>query len=80
MTFILVDDEQRCNNCVYWTGKRKEDEDFEYVDLNSAEWGLCLCQKSVTCGKPTASCEGFSNCKRLDRIATSLSSSQRQGF
>ena len=62
MKFLLVDDLQRCNFCVYWTGKRKEDEDFAYVDFDSAEWGICLCQESVTCGKPTASCEGCSLC------------------
>ena len=40
MTFILVDDEKRCNFCVYWTGKRKEDEDFVYVDFDSAKYGI----------------------------------------
>ena len=42
MTFILVDDEKRCNFCVYWTGMRKSGEEFIYVDLDSAEWGMCL--------------------------------------
>lgn len=60
MTFILTDDNLRCNNCVYWTGMRKANKDFVYVDVNAAEWGLCLCQEAVFCGKPTASCEGCS--------------------
>lgn len=66
MTFILVDDEQKCNFCVYWTGMRKSGEEFIYVDLDSAEWGICLCQKSAICGKPTASCEGCSHCMRMN--------------
>lgn len=45
MTFILVDDEKRCNFCVYWPGMRKKDESFVYVDFDSAEWGICLCKK-----------------------------------
>ncbi len=41
MTFILVDDEKRCNFCVYWTGMRKKNDEFVYVDAESAEWGIC---------------------------------------
>ena len=63
MTFILVDDEKQCNFCVYWTGMRKKDEDFVYVDYDLAEWGICLCKKSILCGKPMAACEGCSRCK-----------------
>ena len=72
MTFILIDDEQRCNNCVYWTGMRKEDEDFVYVDFDSAAWGICLCQESVTCGKPMASCEGCANCNNIKAISRDI--------
>ena len=65
MTFILVDDEQRCNYCVYWTGMRKKDEDFVYVDVNTAEWGICLSQNAVTYGRPMAACEGCSLCLKM---------------
>ena len=68
MTYILVDDEQRCNFCVYWTGMRKKDEEFVYVDLDSAEWGICLRPKAVRNGKPTASCEGCSKCKNTKTL------------
>ena len=68
MTFILVDDEQRCNFCVYWTGMRKKDEEFVYVDLDYAEWGICLHPKAVRNGKPTASCEGCSKCKNTKTL------------
>jgi len=68
MTFILVDDEQRCNFCVYWTGMRKKDEEFVYVDLDSAEWGICLHPKAVRNGKPTASCEGCSKYKNTKTL------------
>lgn len=68
MTFILVDDEQRCNFCVYWTGMRKKDEEFVYVDLDSAEWGICLHPKAVRNGKPTASSEGCSKCKNTKTL------------
>ena len=63
MTFILVDDEKRCNFCVYWTGMRKTGEEFIYVDLDSAEWGMCLHPEERHNGRPTASCEGCSRCK-----------------
>ena len=63
MTVILIEDEQRCNFCVYWTGMRKPAEEFVYVDLDSAEWGICLHPASVSNGKPTVSCEGCSRCK-----------------
>lgn len=68
MIFILVDDEQRCNFCVYWTGMRKKDEEFVYVDLDSAEWGICLHPKAVRNGKPTASCGGCSKCKNTKTL------------
>lgn len=60
---ILIEDEQKCNFCVYWTGMRKPAEDFVYVDLDAAEGGICLHPESVVYGKPTMSCEGCSNCK-----------------
>ena len=68
MTFILVDDEKRCNFCVYWTGMRKKAEDFVYVDLDSAEGGICLHPNSVSNGKPTLSCEGCSRCKNAKSL------------
>ena len=63
MTFILVDDEKRCNFCVYWTGMRKPADEFVYVDLDSAEWGMCLHPRERRNGMPRASCEGCSKCK-----------------
>lgn len=63
MTVILIEDEQRCNFCVYWTGMRKKAEDFVYIDLDTAEWGICLHSKSVTYNKPEVSCAGCSECK-----------------
>lgn len=68
MTFILVDDEKKCNFCVYWTGMRKSGEEFVYVDLDSAEWGICLHPNSVRNSKPTASCEGCSKCKNTKTL------------
>lgn len=65
MTFILIDDAQRCNNCVYWTGMRKANEDFLYADIDSAEWGICLCPNAASYGQPMAACEGCSLCRRL---------------
>ena len=62
MTFILIDDEQRCNNCVYWTGMRKKDEDFVYVDVNTAEWGICLHPNAASYRQPMEACEGCSSC------------------
>ena len=56
MTFILVDDEKRCNFCVYWTGMRKSGEEFVYVDLDSAEWGICLHPEERHNGRPTQWC------------------------
>jgi len=49
MTMILIEDEQRCNFCVYWTGMRKSGEEFVYVDLDSAEWGMCLHPECFNC-------------------------------
>lgn len=69
MKFILVDDEQRCNFCIYWTGMRKKDEDFICVDFDSAEWGICLCKKSVLYGKPMAACEGCSDCNNIKYLS-----------
>ena len=60
---ILMEDEQKCNFCVYWTGMRKPAEDFVYVDLDAAEGGICLHPESVMYGKPTMFCEGCSRCK-----------------
>ena len=64
MKFMLIEDNQRCNNCVYWTGMRKKDEDFVYVDVNTAEWGICLSQNAVSYMRPMASCEGCSLCRK----------------
>ena len=72
MTFLLVDDDQRCNFCVYWTGKRTEDEAFDWVDFDTAEWGICLCQKAFGYGQPRASCEGCSNCKNVKTMSRSV--------
>lgn len=63
MATILIDDEQRCNFCVYWTGMRKQAEDFVYVDLDSAEWGMCLHPRERQNGIPRISCGGCSKCK-----------------
>ena len=68
MLFILLDDEQRCNFCVYWTGMRKPAEEFVYVDLDSAEGGIRLYPNSVSNGKPTLSCEGCSRCKHAKTL------------
>ena len=62
MTFILVDDSQKCNDCVYWTGMRNKATDIAYVDLNPVEWGICLHPNAVSYGQPTGSCEGCSWC------------------
>lgn len=70
MSIILVDDEMRCNFCVYWTGMRKPDEEFVYIDVDSAEGGICLHPESVIYGKPTASCEGCSLCKSRKHLIT----------
>ena len=42
---------------------RKSGEEFIYVDLDSAEWGMCLHPEERHNGRPTASCEGCSRCK-----------------
>ena len=62
MTFILIDDEQKCNFCVYWTGMRKAGEEFVYVDIDAAEWGICLHPQAMQYGRPMRSCEGCSRC------------------
>lgn len=74
MKFILIDDQQRCNFCVYWTGKRAENEAFDWVDFDTTEWGICLCQEAITYGKQMASCEGCTCCEKARRFATSLRS------
>lgn len=63
MTFILIEDEQKCNFCVYWTGMRKPAEEFVYVDVDSAEWGMCLHPRERRNGTPRISCGGCSKCK-----------------
>ena len=68
MTFILIADEQKCNFCVYWTGMREKAEDFVYLDVDSAEGGICLHPQAVMYGKPTLSCEGCSLCKNTKSI------------
>lgn len=68
MTFILIEDEQKCNFCVYWTGMRKKAEDFVYVDLDSAEWGICLHPRERHNGRPTISCGGCSKCKNTKQM------------
>lgn len=57
MTFILISDGQKCNDCVYWTGMRNKAVDFNCIDLNPVEWGICL---HPNYGQPMASCEGCS--------------------
>lgn len=65
MTFILIGDKLRCNNCVYWTGMRKTGEDFLYVDFDTAELGVCLHPDSALYGRSMASCESCSLCKKI---------------
>ena len=68
MTCILVDDEQRCNFCVFWTGMRQKAEDFVYIDIDSAEGGICLHPQAVMYGKPMLSCNGCALCTNAKSI------------
>ena len=65
MELLLIDDQQRCNFCVYWTGKRKKEEDFVYVALDSVEQGICRCPKAVMFEATMAACDGCSRCRML---------------
>ena len=65
----MVDDEQRCNFCVYWTGKRTETELFDWDGFDTAEWGIYLCQKAFGYGQARASCEGCTNCEDVKSMS-----------
>lgn len=69
MAFELASDPQRCNFCVYWTGQRKKDDEFIFVDFDNAEWGICLRTESILFGKPMASCEGCSRCEDIRTLS-----------
>ena len=62
MIFVLVEDEARCNFCVYWTGMRNKSTDLVCADTNSAEYGICLHPNAACYGQPMASCEGYTLC------------------
>ena len=68
MAHIWIEDNQRCNSCEYWSGKRTELENFVLVDFDAAEWGFCQKEEHWAYGMLRASCEGCSKCKLTSRF------------
>ena len=61
--YILIEDNERCNFCEYWSGKRINPEDFVWVNYDTVEQGVCLNKDCFMYRRPSEACAGCSKCK-----------------